>query len=78
MSDGGKGQLAMAVDVLRQFGLEKEVPLAGLAKQEEELFVPGKSTSILLPRRSEGLYLVQRVRDEAHRFALIVLSFAKW
>lgn len=67
--DGGKGQLAMAVDVLRQFGLEKEVPLAGLAKQEEELFVPGKSASILLPRRSEGLYLVQRVRDEAHRFA---------
>jgi excinuclease ABC subunit C len=67
--DGGKGQLAMAVDVLRQFDLENEVPLAGLAKQEEELFVPGKPTSILLPRRSEGLYLVQRVRDEAHRFA---------
>jgi excinuclease ABC subunit C len=54
---------------LRQFDLENEVPLAGLAKQEEELFVPGKPTSILLPRRSEGLYLVQRVRDEAHRFA---------
>ncbi|VAW32377.1 Excinuclease ABC subunit C [hydrothermal vent metagenome] len=67
--DGGKGQLAMAMDVLRQFGLENEVPLAGLAKQEEELFVPGQSASILLPRRSEGLYLVQRVRDEAHRFA---------
>lgn len=67
--DGGKGQLAMAVDVLREFGLEDEVPLAGLAKREEELFVPGKEMSILLPRRSEGLYLVQRVRDEAHRFA---------
>jgi excinuclease ABC subunit C len=67
--DGGKGQLAMAMDVLRQFGLEAEVPLAGLAKQEEELFVAGQSASILLPRRSEGLYLVQRVRDEAHRFA---------
>ncbi|MCB8983217.1 MAG: excinuclease ABC subunit UvrC [Ardenticatenaceae bacterium] len=67
--DGGKGQLAMAVQVLKQFGLENDVPLAGLAKQEEELFVPGKSQSILLPRRSEGLYLVQRVRDEAHRFA---------
>ncbi|MCP4417135.1 MAG: excinuclease ABC subunit UvrC [Chloroflexi bacterium] len=67
--DGGKGQLAMAMDVLRKFGLENEVPLAGLAKQEEELFVPGQALSILLPRRSEGLYLVQRVRDEAHRFA---------
>lgn len=59
----------MAVQVLKQFGLENDVPLTGLAKQEEELFVPGKSQSILLPRRSEGLYLVQRVRDEAHRFA---------
>ncbi len=67
--DGGKGQLAMAIDVLRAFGLEDDVPLAGLAKQEEELFRPGKSRSILLPRRSEALYLVQRVRDEAHRFA---------
>ena len=67
--DGGKGQLAMAVEVLAQFGLQDEVPLTGLAKQEEELFVPGQSRSILLPRRSEGLYLVQRVRDEAHRFA---------
>jgi excinuclease ABC subunit C len=67
--DGGKGQLSMAVDVLKEFGLENEVPLTGLAKQEEELFVPGSSRSILLPRRSEALYLVQRVRDEAHRFA---------
>ena len=67
--DGGKGQLAMAIEVLRAFGLEDDVPLAGLAKQEEELFRPGKSRSILLPRRSEALYLVQRVRDEAHRFA---------
>ena len=61
--------MAMAVEVLAQFGLQDEVPLTGLAKQEEELFVPGQSRSILLPRRSEGLYLVQRVRDEAHRFA---------
>ncbi|PID84692.1 MAG: excinuclease ABC subunit C [Chloroflexi bacterium] len=67
--DGGKGQLSMAVAVLKAFGLENEVPLAGLAKQEEELFVPDKKVSILLPRRSEGFYLVQRVRDEAHRFA---------
>jgi excinuclease ABC subunit C len=67
--DGGKGQLSMAVDVLREFGLENEVPLTGLAKREEELFVPGRSDSILLDRRSQGLFLVQRVRDEAHRFA---------
>ena len=67
--DGGKGQLAMAVEILRQFGLENEVPLAGLAKREEELFVPGRPQPILLDRRSQGLYLVQRVRDEAHRFA---------
>ena len=59
----------MAMEVLREFGLQDEVPLAGLAKQEEELFVPGKSESILLSRRSQALYLVQRVRDEAHRFA---------
>ncbi len=67
--DGGKGQLSMAVEILREFDLEGEVPLAGLAKREEELFVPGKSRSILLDRRSQGLFLVQRVRDEAHRFA---------
>lgn len=67
--DGGKGQLAMAMDVLHEFGLFDEVPLAGLAKQEEELFRPGMAQSVLLPRRSEALYLVQRVRDEAHRFA---------
>ncbi len=67
--DGGKGQLAMAQDVLNQFRLEDEVPLAALAKKEEELFLPNQATSIMLPRRSEGLYLIQRVRDEAHRFA---------
>lgn len=67
--DGGKGQLTMAVEVLREFGLENDVPVTGLAKQEEELFLPGRPQSILLPRRSEALYLVQRVRDEAHRFA---------
>ena len=67
--DGGKGQLSMAVEVLQQFDLQDEVPLAALAKREEELFVPGRGRSILLPERSQGLYLVQRVRDEAHRFA---------
>ncbi len=67
--DGGKGQLSMAVEVLREFGLEGEVPLVGLAKREEELFLPNQAESILLPRRSQGLFLLQRVRDEAHRFA---------
>jgi excinuclease ABC subunit C len=67
--DGGKGQLAAAIAVLREFDLLDVVPLAALAKQEEELFRPGKPEPVLLPRRSEALYLVQRVRDEAHRFA---------
>jgi excinuclease ABC subunit C len=68
--DGGKGQLGRAVKVLDEYGLEDVVPVVGLAKREEEIFVPGRSRSILLPRKSEGLYLVQRIRDEAHRFAI--------
>lgn len=67
--DGGKGQLGVGQEVLRSFDLEGEVPLASLAKQEEEIFVPNRPQSVFLPRRSEALYLVQRVRDEAHRFA---------
>lgn len=67
--DGGKGQLSMAQDVLAEFELTNEVPLASLAKREEEVFLPGRSRPVLLPRSSEALYLVQRVRDEAHRFA---------
>ncbi|HRN67681.1 MAG TPA: excinuclease ABC subunit UvrC [Promineifilum sp.] len=67
--DGGKGQLAVGLGVLREFDLEGEVPIASLAKQEEEIFMPDQSRSVMLPRRSEALYLVQRVRDEAHRFA---------
>jgi excinuclease ABC subunit C len=68
--DGGKGQLNVAVEVLQQFDLLGQIPVAGLAKQNEELFVPGRKQPILLPRRSQGLFLVQRVRDEAHRFAI--------
>jgi excinuclease ABC subunit C len=68
--DGGKGQLGMAVDVLKEFGLSDRVPVASLAKQQEEIFLPGQANSIMLPRASQGLYLVQRVRDEAHRFAI--------
>jgi len=68
--DGGKGQLSRAVKVLGAFGLSEIVPVAGLAKEREELFLPNQQHSILLPRKSEGLYLVQRIRDEAHRFAI--------
>ena len=68
--DGGKGQLSRAVAVVERFGLHDKLHVASLAKQHEEIFVPGKSESILLPRQSQGLYLVQRVRDEAHRYAI--------
>lgn len=68
--DGGKGQLGRAFKVLNEYGLGDVVPVVGLAKREEELFTPGESRPILLPRKSEGLYLVQRIRDEAHRFAI--------
>ncbi len=68
--DGGKGQLGVAVEVLAEYGLTEVVPVTGLAKQHEELFLPGRSDSILLPPGSQGLFLVQRIRDEAHRFAI--------
>ena len=68
--DGGKGQLNVAVEVLKEFHLTDKVPVASLAKQQEELFQPGRARSVLLPRTSQALYLVQRVRDEAHRFAI--------
>jgi excinuclease ABC subunit C len=68
--DGGKGQLSRAASVLERFSLTVRVPVASLAKQQEEIFMPGRTRSILLPRHSQGLYLVQRVRDEAHRFAI--------
>jgi excinuclease ABC subunit C len=68
--DGGKGQLSMAVEVLDEFGLLDRIPVVGLAKREEEIFRPGASQSIWLKRGSEALHLVQRIRDEAHRFAI--------
>jgi excinuclease ABC subunit C len=68
--DGGKGQLGRAVSVLERFDLLGKIPAAGIAKQNEELFVPGRPAPIMLPRHSQGLYLVQRVRDEAHRYAI--------
>ncbi len=68
--DGGLGQLNVAQAVLAEFGLADRVPLAALAKRIEEIFLPDESESVLLPRRGEALYLAQRVRDEAHRFAI--------
>ena len=68
--DGGKGQLRQAIEILKEFGLQGEFTIAGLAKQEEELFLPGKSDSVRLDDHSQGFYLVQRIRDEAHRFAI--------
>ena len=67
--DGGKGQLRAAVEVMRELGVY-HIPAVGLAKRHEELFAPGEDAPIVLPRGSEALYLVQRVRDEAHRFAV--------
>ena len=68
--DGGKGQLSRVVKVMEEFGLMDVIPVVGLAKQEEEIFFPHKSEPLLLPRHSQGLYLVQRIRDEAHRFGI--------
>jgi excinuclease ABC subunit C len=68
--DGGKGQLSVALEVLQHFHLLGQVPVCALAKQEEALFVPTQAHAILLPRRSQALFLVQRIRDEAHRFAI--------
>jgi excinuclease ABC subunit C len=66
--DGGKGQLGMAVKELRALGLQ-DLPVVGLAKQREEIFVPGRSEPILIPHDRGALKLLQRIRDEAHRFA---------
>ena len=67
--DGGKGQVSAAREVLEELGLH-DLPLAGLAKEREELFLPGVAEPILLAPPSPALYLVQRLRDEAHRFAI--------
>ncbi|HEV2528456.1 MAG TPA: excinuclease ABC subunit UvrC [Thermomicrobiales bacterium] len=67
--DGGKGQLSSAVEALEAVGWTGQA-IAGLAKENEELFLPGRPDPILLPRDSQALYLIQRIRDEAHRFAI--------
>ena len=67
--DGGRGQVSAAHDVMRNLAVD-DIPLAGLAKREELLFVVDTAEPIRLDRRSQGMYLVQRIRDEAHRFAI--------
>lgn len=68
--DGGKGQLGVAVEVLKEFDLYGKVPVVGLAKRFEEIYFPEQSDPLILPRNGQALFLVQRVRDEAHRFAI--------
>ncbi|MGH9111961.1 MAG: excinuclease ABC subunit UvrC [Acidimicrobiales bacterium] len=68
--DGGKGQLNVAVRVLDGLGLDEEIPVASLAKRFEDVFVPGMADAVRVPRGSDALYLLQRIRDEAHRFAI--------
>jgi excinuclease ABC subunit C len=68
--DGGKGQLSVATKVVHDLGLEDEISVASLAKRFEEVFVPGQADPVRIPRQSEALYLLQRLRDEAHRFAI--------
>jgi excinuclease ABC subunit C len=67
--DGGKGQLAVAERVVRDLGLDGEIPVAALAKRFEEVYVPGRPDPVEIPRGSEALFMLQRIRDEAHRFA---------
>ena len=67
--DGGKGQLRVAEEVVDELGLAEEIPVAGLAKRFEQVFVPGRSDPVDIPRGSEALFMLQRIRDEAHRFA---------
>jgi len=67
--DGGKGQVSAAVEVMKELGLE-HIPLIGLAKRLEEIVIPGQSDTLLLPKSSSSLRLLQQIRDEAHRFAI--------
>ena len=67
--DGGKGHLGAALQVFLELGIN-DIPLSSVAKQNEEIFVPYEKDPIILPKNSQGLFLVQRARDEAHRFAI--------
>jgi excinuclease ABC subunit C len=67
--DGGKGQLGVAERVVASLGLTDEIPIASLAKRFEEVYLPGRSEPVEVPRGSDALFMLQRIRDEAHRFA---------
>ena len=67
--DGGKGQLSSVMQIVEELGITG-IDIVSLAKREEEVFLPNKSKSIIIPRGSSALFLIQRVRDEAHRFAI--------
>ncbi len=68
--DGGKGQLSGAVKVLEELGIREKISIIGLAKRLEEIFLPGNSEPVILPKTSSALRLIQQLRDEAHRFAI--------
>ena len=68
--DGGKGQLGAAIKALNKVTKDLSIPVAAIAKKNEEVFIPGRQTPIEIPRGSEALYLLQRIRDESHRFAV--------
>ncbi|HUW09696.1 MAG TPA: helix-hairpin-helix domain-containing protein, partial [Anaerolineae bacterium] len=68
--DGGRGQLGVGLGVLEEYSLRDTVPIVALAKEREEMFLPERDEPLRLPSRSQGLFLVQRIRDEAHRYAI--------
>jgi excinuclease ABC subunit C len=68
--DGGKGQLSSAVEALQELGIYGKMPIIGIAKRLEEIYFPGDQYPIHLDKKSESLMLLQRIRDEAHRFAI--------
>lgn len=68
--DGGKGQLSSAIEILQEIGVYEQTSIVGLAKRLDEVFIPGQSDSILLPRNTVSLKIIQNLRDEAHRFAI--------
>jgi excinuclease ABC subunit C len=67
--DGGKGHLGVAIDVLKESGIDS-INAASIAKENEEVFLPGRDAPVVLPASSQALFLLQRIRDEAHRFAI--------
>ncbi len=70
MVDGGKGQLSSACEALKELGIYGKVPIAGIAKRLEEIYYPEDPVPLLINKKSQGLLLLQFIRDEAHRFAI--------